>query len=123
MKIVLLALRTPLLAAVVTVGALGIGSSGLAQDAARLGKVDFKVECSAEAQQQFNHAMALYHSFAWAAAAGAFEAVANTDPACGMAHWGRAMTMLDNPFVWPANLPPEKLGRSEERRVGKECAD
>jgi hypothetical protein len=26
-----------------------------------------------------------------------------------MAHWGRAMVMLDNPFVWPANLPPEKL--------------
>jgi hypothetical protein len=111
MKTVLLALRTPLLAALVTVGALGTGTSGLAQDAglARLGKVDFKVECSAEAQQQFNRAMALYHSFAWAAAAGAFEAVAKADPACGMAHWGRAMTMLDNPFVWPANLPPEKL--------------
>jgi hypothetical protein len=26
-----------------------------------------------------------------------------------MAHWGRAMSMLDNPFVWPGNLPPEKL--------------
>ncbi len=78
-------------------------------DLARLGKVEFEVECSAAAQEKFNHAMALYHSFVWPAAAEAFEAVAAADPDCGMAHWGRAMTMLDNPFVWPANLPPQKL--------------
>jgi hypothetical protein len=75
-----------------------------------LGTVEFKVECSAAAQDQFNHAMALYHSFAWPEAAAAFAAVSPTaDPACGMAHWGRAMVMLDNPFLWPGNLPPEKL--------------
>jgi hypothetical protein len=75
----------------------------------RLGKVDFKVECSAAAQQEFNHAMALYHSFDWTRAGKAFDAVAKTDPTCGMAHWGRAMVLLDNPFVWPANLPAAKL--------------
>jgi hypothetical protein len=26
-----------------------------------------------------------------------------------MAHWGRAMVLLDNPFAWPANLPAAKL--------------
>lgn len=75
----------------------------------RLGKVTFKVECNAAAQEQFNRAMALYHSFAWPQAGAAFDAVAKADPACGMAHWGRAMVMLDNPFVWPVNLPPERL--------------
>ena len=75
----------------------------------RLGKVEFKVECTAAVQPDFNRAMALYHSFAWPEAMGAFEAIAKKDPACGMAHWGRAMVMLDNPFVWPGSLSPAKL--------------
>lgn len=75
-----------------------------------LGKVEFKVECNAAAQQEFNHAMALYHSFVWPEAKAAFAAVAAADPTCGMAHWGSAMTLLDNPFVWPAGLTPSLLG-------------
>ncbi|HJZ44906.1 MAG TPA: hypothetical protein VJ233_14390 [Hyphomicrobiaceae bacterium] len=75
----------------------------------RLGKVEFKVECNAAVQPDFNRAMALYHSFAWDGAMKAFEAIAKADPACGMAHWGRAMVMLDNPFVWPGSLSPSKL--------------
>jgi hypothetical protein len=75
----------------------------------RLGKVEFKVECSTAAQQGFNRAMALYHSFAWGPAADLFANVAKTDPTCGMAHWGRAMVALDNPFVWPGSLTPTKL--------------
>lgn len=31
----------------------------------RLGKVEFRIDCNAAAQQEFNRAMALYHSFAW----------------------------------------------------------
>jgi hypothetical protein len=73
----------------------------------RLGKVEFKVDCNAAAQVEFNRAMALYHSFWWPAALKAFEAVAQADPSCGMAHWGRAMVILDNPFTWPANLAPK----------------
>jgi hypothetical protein len=75
----------------------------------RLGKVEFKVECTAAVQPDFNRAMALYHSFAWPEAMTAFDAIAKKDPACGMAHWGRAMVMLDNPFVWPGSLLPAKL--------------
>ena len=76
---------------------------------ARLGTVTFKVECSAPAQQEFNRAAAYLHSFAFPQARASFEAVAKADPACGMAHWGRAMTLLDNPFVWPAGLTAQKL--------------
>ena len=64
-------------------------------------------------QPDFNRAMALYHSFAWPEAMAAFDAIAKKDPACGMAHWGRAMVMLDNPFVWPGSL---SAGQAEGRR-------
>lgn len=56
----------------------------------------------------FNRAMALYHSFAWPEA----------DAACGMAHWGWGMVMLDNPFVWPSNLRPETLDAIAEDAGG-----
>jgi hypothetical protein len=95
----------------VTIATLGTTAAAEAAggETERLGKVEFKVECNAAAQQKFNHGMALYHSFVWPAATVAFEEVAAADPTCGMAHWGRAMVLLDNPFVWPANLPPRKL--------------
>jgi hypothetical protein len=80
-----------------------------APELTRLGKVEFKVECNSAAQPTFNRAMALYHSFAWKPADDAFAAVAKADPSCGMAHWGRAMVLLDNPFLWPGSLPPAKL--------------
>ena len=106
-----------LVVALMASGAFGLHGGALAQgyghdqghDLARLGTVEFDVACSAAAQERFNHAMALYHSFAWPEAGAAFTAVAEADPACGMAHWGRAMVLLDNPFLWPGSLPPERL--------------
>ena len=106
-------LRWPLeIAAAACLGAFLVAvamSQEKAPELARLGKVEFKVECNGAAQQAFNRAMALYHSFAWKPAGDTFAAVAKADPGCGMAHWGRAMVLLDNPFVWPGNLPPAKL--------------
>ena len=68
----------------------------------KLGIVEFQVECNVEAQQEFNHAIALYHSFWFDPANKAFDKVAQLDPGCGMAHWGRALSALGNPFAWPA---------------------
>jgi hypothetical protein len=84
-------------------------AAGAGPNLSRLGKVEFKVDCAPEVQADFNRAMALYHSFAWSAAMKAFEAIAKADPKCGMAHWGRAMVILDNPFVWPGSLSPAKF--------------
>ena len=75
----------------------------------RLGTVTFKVECNAAAQEEFHRGVAYLHSFAFPEARAMFEAGAKADPACGMAHWGRAMVLLDNPFIWPAGLTPQKL--------------
>lgn len=70
----------------------------------KLGQVQFKVSCTAEAQAKFNRAMALYHSFAWRAAGPAFTEISQTDPRCAMAWWGLAMTAAENPFAWPVGL-------------------
>jgi len=66
-----------------------------------LGKVHFQVECNADAQREFNVAMAYYHSFAFPQMQGPLERVLQADPKCGMAHWLRALAALNNPFAWP----------------------
>jgi hypothetical protein len=76
---------------------------------AKLGTVEFKVDCIGEAQRHFKQGMALYHSYVWSDATGAFQAALDSDPGCGMAHWGRAMSLLDNPFLWPGSLSPQRL--------------
>jgi tetratricopeptide (TPR) repeat protein len=88
---------------VVSVVALVFGSVGRTQERAveKLGKVHFPVSCSAAAQEQFNRAIALLHSFALDEAAKSFAAIAQADPGCAMAHWGTAMTLFGNPFTWP----------------------
>jgi len=93
--------------------AVGIALPTLAHDStglAKLGKVTFPVSCNAAAQKEFEIAMAYYHSFAWPENKAALERVVQADPSCGMAHWGRALGMLDNPFLWPGSLSPRILG-------------
>src|SRR5271166_1338612 len=58
----------------------------------QLGEVSFPVSCKTSVQSEFNRAVALLHSFAYAAAENAFGGVAQQDPGCAMAHWGIAMT-------------------------------
>jgi tetratricopeptide (TPR) repeat protein len=81
---------------------LPLATGALAQE--RLGQVQFKVSCTADAQQKFNRAMALYHSFAWKGAQPAFTEIAQLDPKCGMAWWGLALVAAENPFAWPVGM-------------------
>jgi tetratricopeptide (TPR) repeat protein len=87
--------------------------------AERLGTVDFPVSCSAEAQQQFNRAMALYHSFYWGETREALDSVLAADPACAMAHWGHAMVKMENPYIWPltGDALPQGLAAVEQARA------
>ncbi len=71
----------------------------------KLGNVSFPISCAPAVQGQFNRGVALLHSFAYASAEEAFQAVAKADPQCGMAHWGVAMTYFHQ--VWSPSLPPE----------------
>ena len=87
----------------------------------KLGKVDFTVSCNAAAQEEFNRAMALFHSFWFDPAKKSFSKVLQHDPECGMAHWGIAIMSMGNPFAWPPNPAALKAGASamaEAKRVG-----
>lgn len=87
----------------------------------KLGKVDFAISCNAAAQEEFNRAMALFHSFWFDPARKSFSKVLQHDPECGMAHWGIAIMSMGNPFAWPPNPAALKAGASamaEAKRVG-----
>ncbi|HWZ97096.1 MAG TPA: hypothetical protein VN025_04980 [Candidatus Dormibacteraeota bacterium] len=60
-------------------------------DGSQLGIIDFPVSCTA-LQPDFNHAVALLHSFWYKKAEESFAAIAKADPSCGMAEWGVAMS-------------------------------
>ncbi len=83
----------------------------------KLGKVDFAVSCGEAARPQFERAVALLHSFWYDAAEKAFLDVAKTDPSCGMAYWGVAMSNFHP--IWAAGNPgaapsPAELGKGVE---------
>jgi len=75
----------------------------------KLGTVHFQVGCNAQAQREFDLAMAYYHSFAWEQIRAPLERALAADAACGMTHWARALASLDNPFVWPGNVSAKTL--------------
>jgi tetratricopeptide (TPR) repeat protein len=77
-----------------------------------VGTVVFPVSCSAPAQVEFTHAVALLHHMTYPQARGAFERVARTDPRCAMAHWGIAMTLFQP--LWPTRPRPDDLRRGWE---------
>jgi len=82
--------------------------------AERLGTVNFQTSCSAAAQQPFNRAVALLHSFDFSRAVDAFNVALKTDPSCAIAHWGIAISRWGNPFA--AGLKPAaqlQLGLAE----------
>src|SRR6202030_230623 len=58
---------------------------------ARLGTVSFETSCRPQVQADFNHAVALLHSFWLDEAERTFMKVASVDPDCAMAYWGVAM--------------------------------
>jgi hypothetical protein len=74
-----------------------------------LGKVNFTISCSVSAQKQFNRAVAWLHSFEYEEAEKAFTDVAVTDPRCGMAHWGIAMSNY-HPIWGPPSVAELKKG-------------
>jgi hypothetical protein len=65
---------------------------------ARLGKVHFENSCAPAVRADFDRAVALLHSFWFAASTAAFEGVAQKDASCAMAHWGVAMANWGNPL-------------------------
>jgi tetratricopeptide (TPR) repeat protein len=65
----------------------------------QLGKVEFATSCDSAVRVDFNHAVALLHHMTYAQARTSFQAIADRDPRCAMAHWGIAMTLFQP--LWP----------------------
>jgi len=64
-----------------------------------LGSVTFNTSCIGAAQQQFNRAVALMHSFQFAHAIEGFRTTLVSDPSCSIAYWGIALSSWGNPFA------------------------
>ena len=64
----------------------------------RLGTVHFEMSCAPAVAEEFDHAMALLHSFEFGDATTGFKKVLAADPSCGIAQWGIAMSTWGNPF-------------------------
>ena len=83
----------------------------------RLGRVEFPISCSAEAQTRFERALALLHSFWWSEAGKAFESVAEADPTCAMAYWGTALVQRGNWFAGAPNAAALRAGVAAAERA------
>src|SRR5471030_14727 len=79
-----------------------------------LGTVHFETSCNPEAQKLFDRAMLYQHSFWYRASQNVFEDVLKADPACGIAEWGIALSLLWNPHI-----PPPAKNRRGRRRAGE----
>lgn len=93
---------------------LGVGPSGCAEVRGQmrhgghdLGVVNFPVSCSAEAQREFNHAVALLHHMTYPQARVAFQRLETIDSRCAMAYWGEAVTLFQP--LWPTRPGPAVL--------------
>jgi hypothetical protein len=85
-----------------------------------LGTVHFETSCSPQAQKLFDRAMLYQHSFWYRASQNVFEDVVKADPACGIADWGIALSLLWNPHIPPPakNLAEGAAALAKARSIG-----
>jgi hypothetical protein len=86
----------------------------------KLGKVHFVTSCNAEAQTLFDRGMLYQHSFWYRASQRMFEQTLKADPACSIAYWGIALSLLWNPHSVPPvqNLAQGAAAIEKARAVG-----
>ncbi len=74
-----------------------------------LGTVDFQVYCAEAARPAFDQALGFMHHMMYEQARAAFERIVESDPECGMAHWGIATTLFQP--LWPTRPSADDLNR------------
>ena len=86
----------------------------------RLGTVHFDTSCNETAQRRFDRGMRYQHSFWYRESKEIFEEVLKADPECGIAYWGIAMSLLNNPHnpPPPSNLPAGLAAIQKAKAVG-----
>jgi hypothetical protein len=114
---------TSFAAVIATTAALALpGAPALAEESAdqQLGRVHFPTSCNETAQRRFDRAMRYQHSFWYKASRDIFEETLKADPECGIAYWGIALSLWNNPhFAPPApNLAPALAAIEKGKAVG-----
>ena len=86
----------------------------------QLGIVHFETSCNEVAQRRFDRAMRYQHSYWYLPAKEIFDEVLKADPTCAMAHWGVALTLLDNPHnaIPQSNLAPGLAAIQKAKALG-----
>lgn len=98
--------------AAVAVGAVPARAQDHAH-ASEFGTVHFATSCNPKVASQFNHAVALLHSFEFGESIKTFSAVIAADTSCAMAHWGMALSRWTNPMAAGERSPAQlSLGRA-----------
>jgi tetratricopeptide (TPR) repeat protein len=113
MKSTCLMLAVSLIVGVCVTGALAHQDDAASQrkpEGEKLGTVLFKTSCTPEAQQEFERALAMLHSFYFPETVKAFSSIPQTDPSCAIAYWGIAVSTRPNPLVGPWDAATLKRG-------------
>ena len=94
-----------------------VASEGQSGDeaSARTIVVDFPVSCDAAVQDDFNAAVDAVHNMTYNVARTKFMSILESDPDCGMAHWGVGMTYIHP--LW-SDQPTEEQMQDGLERVG-----
>src|SRR5438046_3486962 len=86
-------------------------SNALAHDGREgFGRVLFKTSCTAQAQKEFDRALAQLHSFDFPETLKSFAPMPQTDPGCAISYWGLAVATRPNPLVGPWDAATLKRG-------------
>lgn len=97
-------------------------SPGIAQQDTdqKFGTVHFATSCNEAAQRRFDRAMRYQHSFWYRESKEIYEETLKADPECGIAYWGIALSLLNNPHNPPpdSNLPLGLAAIQKAKMVG-----
>jgi hypothetical protein len=98
------------------------GAHEVEEGKGRLGTVAFANSCDAKVQAELQRAMAMLHSFWFSAGEKTFRQVLERDPACGIATFGIAAILMNNPLAGQGSLPKAaeaaQAAIEQGRRVG-----
>jgi hypothetical protein len=116
-----MAKSAPLLSALMATVCISLTQPAQAQTIdPKLGKVHFETSCSPEAAVAFDRGMLYQHSFWYRASQREFNKALQSDPGCGIAYWGIALSLLWNPHSAPPvkNLAEGAAALAKGREVG-----
>ncbi len=114
----------PIVAAAALTVVLGGPSLGheVEEGKGQLGKVNFANSCDAKVQQELQRAVAMLHSFWFSAGEKAFRHLLDDDPSCGIATFGIAAILMNNPLAGQGASPKDAASAQaaidQGRRVG-----